>query len=220
MEKYRADDDLDQLSFAWAGGDRARPAPLLPGPGSAPAGRVRQHPTRRQPRPHGMARSRIRFRWRRPRPALRRATTTTAVDTASDRDRCGSAAGGAVEPRTTSSTGSRIRLASIWPSSIRAARRPLAAWFWRTVVSGGTDPLATGVSSNPTTDSWSGIVTPSVVGDAYHPGGDVVGHGEDGRRRRIASQQLADELRELDPIRDHRPARPSCHSRRASRGPR
>ncbi len=53
------------------GRHRARPASLLPGPGPAPARRIRQHPARRQPRPHGVARSRIGFRWRRPRPALR-----------------------------------------------------------------------------------------------------------------------------------------------------
>ena len=55
-------------SFAWAGGYRRRRAALLPDPGTAAAGRVRQHPARRQPRPLRVAGSGRRLRRRRPQP--------------------------------------------------------------------------------------------------------------------------------------------------------
>ena len=58
--KYAADAALDDLSFAWAGGLEPGATALLPGPGRDAAGRVRQHPARRQPRPHGVARPRPR----------------------------------------------------------------------------------------------------------------------------------------------------------------
>ena len=54
--KY-ADDELDGLSFAWAGGIEAGEPHYYRVQGAATARRVRQHPARGQPRAHGVARS-------------------------------------------------------------------------------------------------------------------------------------------------------------------
>ena len=74
--RYADDATLDAVHFAWAGPDRARRAALLPAAGPAAAGRVGQHPARRQPRPLGVARPDGRLRPRRPRRPPRRPPLT------------------------------------------------------------------------------------------------------------------------------------------------
>ena len=192
------------------GWHRARSAPLLPGPGPAPAGRVRQHPARRQPRPRRLARDLEsdfggdalgqHYAEHHDQITSHDPRATAQLERGVGPERCGVSAGGAVDPRTTSLTGSRTRLASIWPRSIRAARRPLVAWFWRTVVSGGTEPAGDRGVVEPDDRELLRDRDADLVGDSHHPGGDVVGHREDGRRRRIASQQPAHHGRELVPF--------------------